>query len=111
MNSLITKSVPFASARLLVEAAAFACPFCDSKLSKEVSAGIFGADFAANAAFTLLPLFMLGMVIAVIHLALPLVLTGSIWPDPHSAWTEPSKEPVIPSVPVTVEAVDGIQSV
>ena len=50
---------------------ATACPYCDSDVGKQVSAGIFNGDFWTNALLTLLPLPLTLLIVALIHFGFP----------------------------------------
>lgn len=50
-----------------------ACPYCDSEIGQQVSAGIFNAEFGLNALLTLLPMFVLAAIVYFIHF-------GEVWP-------------------------------
>ncbi|TWT51555.1 hypothetical protein [Allorhodopirellula solitaria] len=50
---------------------AWACPYCDSDVGREVAAGIFNGEFAFNAVLTLLPIMVLMVIVAAIHFGTP----------------------------------------
>ena len=52
---------------------AWACPYCDSDVGREVAAGIFNDTFALNAVLTLLPIAVLLTIVWLIH-------SGISWP-------------------------------
>ncbi|TWT90352.1 hypothetical protein Mal64_07410 [Pseudobythopirellula maris] len=52
---------------------AWACPYCESDVGREVAAGIFNDTFALNAVLTLLPITVLMAIVWLIH-------SGVSWP-------------------------------
>lgn len=48
-----------------------ACPYCDSEVGRQVSAGIFSGDFWTNTVLTLLPIPVMLLIVALIHFGLP----------------------------------------
>lgn len=50
-----------------------ACPYCDSEVGREVSAGIFNGDFWTNTVLTLLPIPVMLLIVGLIHF-------GLLWP-------------------------------
>lgn len=65
------RAAAVAAALGLAAGSARACPLCDSATGERVRAGIFGADFGANLAFTILPFAVFLAVAALIHFGLP----------------------------------------
>ncbi|MFH5804715.1 hypothetical protein [Alienimonas sp. DA493] len=51
--------------------AAVACPYCDSKVGKQVWAGIFNEEFWLNGLLTTLPIPVMALIVGVIHFGLP----------------------------------------
>ena len=56
-----------AAAVLLAPAPAFACATCDAGIRKQVWAGVFGPDFAANVLFSALPFAVFAGVALAVH--------------------------------------------
>ena len=48
-----------------------ACPYCDSEIGRQVSAGIFNGQFGLNALLTLLPMLVLAAIVFFIHFGAP----------------------------------------
>lgn len=61
-----------------VRGAAWACPYCQSKIREQVNTGIFEENFWHNFLLTLLPMPVLLGIVAVIHFGLP-------WPRKQEA--------------------------
>jgi len=59
------------SAAWLAAARAGACPLCDSGTGRRVRQGVFGTDFVANLAATLLPFLIFLGIAAWVHLGVP----------------------------------------
>jgi hypothetical protein len=57
--------------QVLAALPASACPFCATPTGRQVQAGVFNDDFAVNLLLTLLPLFILLLVVLLIHFGLP----------------------------------------
>jgi len=53
------------------QASAWACPYCQSDLGREVAARIFNQDFAWNGLLVLSPLFILLGLVLLIHYGWP----------------------------------------
>lgn len=57
---------------------ATACPYCETETGKQVRAGIFNDQFWSNVTLTLLPLFVLLGIVALIYFDL-----SWLWPKTH----------------------------
>lgn len=77
-------------ASVLWPTAASACPYCQSEIGQEVSAGIFNGDFWRNAVLTLLPVPVLLLIVAAIHFGFP--SPRQLVPARMSQRTTPSAE-------------------
>lgn len=67
------KTIPLALlfAFALTASPAWACPYCESDIGKEVAAGIFNEDFAFNALLTLSPVPILLLIVYVMYFGMP----------------------------------------
>lgn len=63
-----------------MQSAVIACPYCDSEIGSQVRAEIFNEQFWSNAAITLLPLFVLLGIVALITFDL-----SWLWSKKHSS--------------------------
>ena len=54
-------------ALLLSASSALACPYCETEIGRQVQAGIFNDQFWSNVTLTLLPLFVLLGIVALIY--------------------------------------------
>jgi hypothetical protein len=53
---------------------AWACPYCESDVGREVAAGIFNDQFALNSVLTLLPIAILSIIVWFIHFGTPRIM-------------------------------------
>lgn len=56
---------------LAIALCANACPYCETETGKQVQQGIFNDQFWSNVTMTLLPLFILLAIVALIYFDLP----------------------------------------
>lgn len=71
MQARVTLGIYGAVAVTLWPARTVACPYCDSEIGQQVSAGIFNEEFWSNAILTLLPLLVMLLLVALIHFGVP----------------------------------------
>jgi hypothetical protein len=64
---------------------ATACPYCETETGQQVRAGIFNDQFWSNVTLTLLPLFVLLGIVALIYFDL-----SWLWPKPHGEGNSPA---------------------
>lgn len=70
---------------LVCVSTANACPYCETGTGKQVQAGIFNDRFWNNVTLTLLPLFVLLGIVALIHFDL-----SWLWPKTHDDGNAPA---------------------
>jgi hypothetical protein len=66
---------------------ATACPFCETETGQQVRAGIFNDQFWSNVTLTLLPLFVLFGIVALIYFDL-----SWLWPKTQPAANAPAAQ-------------------
>jgi hypothetical protein len=66
---------------------ASACPYCETETGKQVRAGIFNDQFCSNVTLTLLPLFILLGIVALIYFDL-----SWLWPKTQRASNTPARQ-------------------
>lgn len=64
---------------------ATACPYCETETGQQVQAGIFNDQFWSNVTLTLLPLFVLLGIVALIYFDL-----SWLWPKTHGEGNSPA---------------------
>jgi hypothetical protein len=62
-----------------------ACPYCETETGRQVQAGIFNDQFWSNVTLTLLPLFVLLGIVALIYFDL-----SWLWPKTHGEEKSPA---------------------
>jgi hypothetical protein len=64
---------------------AMACPYCETEIGKQVRTGIFNGQFWSNVTLTLLPLFVLLGIVALIYFDL-----SWLWPKAPDGENSPA---------------------
>ena len=72
---------------LVCVSTATACPYCETETGKQVQAGIFNDQFWSNVTLTLLPLFILLGIVALIYFDL-----SWLWPKTQREANSPAPQ-------------------